>query len=65
MVRKIMFITTRTWFKIPLDVRRGIRAAGIKKPDIINKMYVATLENELRVRGRHDVANMLVAGDEE
>lgn len=59
-MRKSTFITRLVWDSLDRDLRKAILIkTELKRTDIINKMFVSKLEDELRIRGEHELANML------
>jgi len=59
------YISQRVWRSIFPELRRAIlRVTGLKRTDIVSTtMYIATLEDQLRRCGEHDLANALMAAD--
>lgn len=66
-MRKSSYLSRTVWQQLPPGLRRAILArTGLRRADIVdNGKFVSNLEDELRTRGEHHLANLLLAECEE
>ncbi|MDF1538627.1 MAG: hypothetical protein P1Q69_06975 [Candidatus Thorarchaeota archaeon] len=61
-MRKSTYINRKFWYSLDSELRKAIlRVLPLRKTDIVDQyMYIGTLENRLRERGEHELAEKLL-----
>ncbi|MDF1538629.1 MAG: hypothetical protein P1Q69_06985 [Candidatus Thorarchaeota archaeon] len=63
--RRVTYVNRRVWYSLDSELRKAIlRVLPLRKTDIVDQyMYIGTLENRLRERGEHELAEKLLKED--